>query len=127
MSEAATRGVRISVKSEFMPDRSDPQNGTFFFAYHVTITNEGTVPVKLVSRHWIITDSIGREQEVRGAGVVGKQPRLEPGESFRYTSGCPLPTQIGTMHGTYQMVTDEGEKFDADIAPFTLAIPGALN
>jgi ApaG protein len=127
MSEATTRGVKVKVVSEFVPERSDPQNGEFFFAYHVTIENHGDEPVKLVSRHWIITDGMGKEQEVKGPGVVGKQPRLRPGEAFEYSSACPLTTQIGSMHGTYRMVTDGGESFEATIAPFTLAIPGALN
>lgn len=127
MSEATTRGIRVHVKSEFVPDRSDPQNGEFFFAYHVTIENHGTEPVQLLSRHWVITDGMGKEQEVRGPGVIGKQPRLMPGEAFAYSSACPLSTQIGSMYGTYQMVTDTGESFEARIAPFTLAIPGALN
>ena len=127
MSEATTRGIRVKVESEFVPDRSDPNNGEFFFAYTVKIENHGSEPVRLLSRHWIITDGMGKEQEVRGPGVVGKQPRLEPGEAFEYTSACPLTTQIGSMHGTYRMVTDSGETFDAKIAPFTLAIPGALN
>jgi ApaG protein len=127
MSEAITRGVRITVEADFLPERSDPQNGEFFFIYHVTIENHGDEPVKLVSRHWVITDAMGKEQEVRGPGVVGKQPHLRPGESFEYTSACPLSTQIGSMYGSYQMITDGGETFDAEIAPFTLAIPGALN
>jgi ApaG protein len=127
MSEATTRGIRVKVESEFVPDRSDPHNGEFFFAYHVKIENHGEEPVRLLSRHWIITDGMGKEQEVRGPGVVGKQPRLRPGEAFEYTSACPLSTQIGSMYGSYQMVTDGGETFDAKIAPFTLAIPGALN
>jgi ApaG protein len=127
MSEATTRGIRVKVESEFVPDRSDPNNGEFFFAYTVKIENHGSEPVRLLSRHWIITDGMGKEQEVRGPGVVGKQPRLEPGEAFEYTSACPLTTQIGSMHGSYRMVTDSGETFDAKIAPFTLAIPGALN
>jgi ApaG protein len=127
MSEATTRGIRVKVESEFVPDRSDPPNGEFFFAYHVKIENHGEESVRLLSRHWIITDGMGKEQEVRGPGVVGKQPRLRPGEAFEYTSACPLSTQIGSMHGTYRMVTDGGETFDAKIAPFTLAIPGALN
>jgi ApaG protein len=127
MSEAITRGIRVKVESEFVPERSDPQNGEFFFAYHVTIENRSDEPVQLVSRHWYITDGMGKEQEVRGPGVVGKQPRLRSGESFEYTSACPLSTQIGSMRGTYQMVTDGGDTFDAEIAPFTLAIPGALN
>ena len=127
MSEAITRGIRVKVESEFVPERSDPQNGEFFFAYHVTIENRGDEPVQLVSRHWLITDGMGKEQEVRGPGVIGKQPRLRPGESFEYTSACPLSTQIGSMRGTYQMVTEGGDTFEAEIAPFTLAIPGALN
>jgi len=117
----------VRVESEFVPERSDPQNGEFFFAYHVTIENRGAEPVQLVSRHWVITDAMGTEQEVRGPGVVGKQPRLRPGEAFEYTSACPLSTQIGSMRGSYRMVTDGGETFDARIAAFTLAIPGALN
>ena len=127
MSEATTRGIRVKVESEFVPDRSDPHNGEFFFAYTVKIENHGEEPVRLLSRHWVITDGMGKEQEVRGPGVVGKQPRLQPGEAFEYTSACPLSTQIGSMHGSYRMVTDGGETFDAKIAPFTLAIPGALN
>ena len=127
MSDALTRGIRVKVESEFIPERSDPQNGEFFFAYHVTIENHGEEPVRLLSRHWIITDGMGKEQEVRGPGVVGKQPRLAPGETFQYSSACPLSTQIGSMYGSYHMVTDGGESFEAEIAPFTLAIPGALN
>jgi len=127
MSESLTRGIRVKVESEFIPERSDPQNGEFFFAYHVTIENRGDEPVRLLSRHWVITDGMGKEQEVRGPGVVGKQPRLAPGETFQYSSACPLTTQIGSMYGSYQMVTDGGETFEAEIAPFTLAIPGALN
>ena len=127
MSESLTRGIRVKVESEFIPERSDPQNGEFFFAYHVTIENRGDEPVRLLSRHWVITDGMGKEQEVRGPGVVGKQPHLAPGETFQYSSACPLTTQIGSMYGSYQMVTDGGETFDAEIAPFTLAIPGALN
>ena len=127
MSESLTRGIRVKVESEFIPERSDPQNGEFFFAYHVTIENHGDEPVRLLSRHWIITDGMGKEQEVRGPGVVGKQPRLAPGETFQYSSACPLSTQIGSMYGSYHMVTDGGESFEAEIAPFTLAIPGALN
>ena len=127
MSESLTRGIRVKVESEFIPERSDPQNGEFFFAYHVTIENRGNEPVRLLSRHWVITDGMGKEQEVRGPGVVGKQPRLAPGETFQYSSACPLTTQIGSMYGSYHMVTDGGESFEAEIAPFTLAIPGALN
>lgn len=126
MSEAITRGVRILVESEYVPSRSDPDTQSYFFAYHVTIRNEGEETVQLVSRHWIITDASGKEQEVRGLGVVGEQPRLEPGEGFSYTSACPLSTPVGSMRGSYQMVTDGGEIFEAWIAPFTLAVPGVL-
>lgn len=127
MSEAVTRGVRVLVRSEFVPQRSEPEANNYFFAYHITIRNEGMEPIRLISRHWIIADSSGKEQEVRGLGVVGQQPRLEPGETFDYTSACPLATPVGSMRGTYQMVTDTGETFDAVIAPFTLAVPGVLN
>jgi ApaG protein len=121
MSVAVTRGVRVEVESEYVPDRSDPERGSYFFAYHVKITNEGNETVQLVSRHWIITNAEGRTEEVRGPGVVGEQPKLEPGEAFEYSSFCPLNTPMGTMHGTYQMVTETGARFDAAIAPFTLA------
>jgi ApaG protein len=122
-SEATTRGVRVAVRSEYAPDRSRPSRKEWFFIYTVTISNEGAEPVQLVTRHWLITDDTGRTEEVRGPGVVGKQPTLKPGESFEYTSGCPLPTPSGTMEGTYQMVSESGETFDATIAPFTLSGP----
>ena len=122
-SEAVTRGIRVQVLSEYAGDRSDPRNNQWFFLYTIEITNEGTDTVQLVSRHWIITDAEGRVEEVRGPGVVGQQPVLAPGESFTYTSGCPLTTPFGTMEGTYQMVAESGERFDAKIAPFTLSEP----
>ena len=122
-----TRGVRVGVKSAYIPERSDPVQSQYFFAYHVTISNESTETVQLVSRHWIITDGDGRMEQVKGPGVVGEQPVLAPGEAFEYTSFCPLRTAIGSMHGTYQMVTAAGERFDAEIAPFSLAVPTALN
>ena len=122
-SEAVTRGVRVRVQSEFNPDRSDPSRGQWFFLYTIKIANEGTETVQLLTRHWIITDSEGKVEEVRGPGVVGKQPILKPGESFEYTSGCPLATAFGMMEGTYQTVTTDGERFDAKIAPFTLSEP----
>lgn len=125
--ETVTRGIRITVQPEYMPDRSDPGADNYLFAYHITIRNEGKEPVKLVSRHWIITDGSGREEQVRGPGVVGEQPHLDPGDGFRYTSACPLSTPVGTMHGSFQMVTDTGEQFDAQISPFTLASPGTLH
>jgi ApaG protein len=126
-SEAVTRGIRVHVESTFVPERSDPIAGTWFFAYAIRISNEGTEIVQLLSRHWIITDSTGRHEEVRGPGVVGEQPTLRPGESFEYTSFCPLSTAVGTMHGTYQMATDDQRSFDIEIAPFTLSEPFAIN
>lgn len=125
--ETVTRGIRITVQPEYMPDRSDPAEGNFLFAYHITIRNEGPEPVKLVSRQWIITDGSGKQEQVNGPGVVGEQPHLRPGEGFRYTSACPLATPVGSMHGSFQMVTDGGETFDALIQPFTLAPPGTLH
>ena len=122
-SEALTRGVRVRVNAEYSPERSSPAAEQWFFLYTVTISNEGTDTVQLVTRQWIITDGNGQVEEVRGPGVVGRQPVLRPGESFTYTSGCPLPTAIGTMAGTYQMVTREGDAFDAEIAPFVLSEP----
>jgi ApaG protein len=127
VSQATTRGVRVSVLSQYVPERSTPDEGYYFFAYQVTIANEGEQTVQLLSRHWIITHGTGRTEEVRGPGVVGEQPVLAPGESFRYTSACPLSTPVGTMHGAYQMVTADGERFDARIAPFSLAMPLALH
>jgi ApaG protein len=127
MSEAITRGVKIEVEPLYLEQHSDPRGGVWMFAYNVTILNEGTETVQLVSRHWIITDATGRVEEVRGSGVIGEQPVIPPGRQFTYTSGCPLPTPMGTMHGTYQMVTQKGERFDAVIAPFTLAEPYTVN
>jgi ApaG protein len=122
-SEALTRGVRVSVVSVYAPSRSRPQANEWFFLYTITIKNEGTEPVQLISRHWIITNAAGEVEEVRGPGVIGQQPVIVPGESFTYTSGCPLTTQFGTMEGTYQMVTTSGEPFDVKIATFTLSEP----
>ncbi len=127
MSDAITRGVRVRVESRYVAERSTPREGYYFFAYRVRISNEGAERVQLVSRHWTITDAHGRTEEVRGPGVVGEQPVLGPGGTFEYTSFCPLPTPIGSMQGTYQMVTDSGARFDAEIAPFSLAVPTALN
>jgi len=127
MSEAMTRGIRVEVRPNYLENQSDPRSGLWMFAYHVRILNDSTDTVQLLSRHWIITDATGRVEEVRGPGVVGEQPVLAPGQSFDYTSGCPLPTPMGTMHGTYQMVTQRGERFDAEIAPFTLAEPYTVN
>jgi ApaG protein len=122
-SEAVTRGVRVYVESEYAPERSEPTRNEWFFLYTVRISNEGAEVVQLLTRHWVITDGTGHVEEVRGPGVVGKQPILKPGESFEYTSGCPLSTPFGVMEGTYQMVTGSGERFDAKVAPFTLSEP----
>lgn len=126
VSEACTHGFRVRVESWFLPEQSAPEHGRWFFAYHVTITNENGVAAQLVSRHWVITDAHGEVHEVRGLGVVGKQPWLRPGEEFAYTSGCPLETPVGSMHGTYRMVSLDGRSFDIVIPPFTLAVPGVL-
>ena len=122
-SEAVTRGLCIRVETEYCQQRSRPHQGLWFFLYTVTLVNHGQEPVQLLTRHWIIRDGDGHIEEVKGPGVVGEHPVLEPGESFEYTSGCPLPTPFGTMRGTYQMVTKSGEKFDAEIAPFDLSGP----
>ena len=127
MSDTTTNGIRVQVKTMFLPDGSSPRENQYNFAYHITITNVGSETAQLISRHWIITDAEGDTQEVRGPGVVGEQPVLEPGASFEYTSYCPLKTNVGTMQGSYQMVRPNGELFEARIAPFTLAVPHALN
>jgi ApaG protein len=127
MSDTTTRGVRVEVKSAFVPERSSPQENHYFFAYQVRISNVGEETVHLVSREWIITDADGNVEQVNGPGVVGEQPILEPGEHFEYTSFCPLTTSIGSMHGSYQMVAASGDRFDAEIAPFSLAVPTAIN
>jgi ApaG protein len=122
-SEAVTRGVRVTVLAQYSPQRSQPSQQQWFFLYTVRIANEGEVTVQLISRHWIITDGMGQVEEVRGLGVVGQQPVLERGQAFEYTSGCPLTTPFGSMHGTYQLVTESGDRFDTEIAPFTLEAP----
>jgi len=127
MSSAVTDGIRVVVKSEYRPDRSEPQRRRWLFSYTVTISNEGTSPAQLLTRHWIIVDGSGHREDVRGDGVVGHQPRLEPGQSFEYTSFCVLQTSHGSMRGTYQMTRDGGEQFDAAIAPFPLVIPELVN
>ncbi len=126
-SECVTRGVRIEVRARYSAEHSDPRQNQWFFLYTVRIRNEGAEAVQLVSRHWIISDATGRVQEVRGEGVVGEQPVLEPGEDFEYTSGCPLQTPFGEMHGSYQMLGPEGIRFDAQIARFELREPGAIH
>jgi ApaG protein len=125
-SEATTRNVRVHVEARYSPDHSDPPRREWFFLYTVRITNVGDETVRLLSRHWIITDASGNVEEVRGPGVVGHRPVLAAGQSFEYTSGCPLSMPFGSMHGTYQMVTERGEHFDAEIAPFALSEPGSI-
>jgi ApaG protein len=122
-SEAVTHNVRVEVESQYAPEYSRPQQNEWFFYYTVRITNEGEETVQLLSRHWIITDARGKTEEVKGPGVVGEQPVLAAGESFQYTSGCPLPTSTGLMHGTYQMTNEAGDRFEVDIAPFALHEP----
>jgi ApaG protein len=126
-SETLTHGVRVRVEPEYLPDQSEPSAGLWVHCYHVDIRNEGETPVQLLSRHWIITNAEGKEEHVHGPGVVGMQPVIEPGRSFQYTSGCPLDTAVGSMHGSFQMVARDGARFDALIEPFTLADPLALN
>src|SRR5262245_11658337 len=120
MYQAVTRDIRVNVTPRFLPERSSPDNGYFFWAYTIEITNHGSETVQLKTRHWKITDAHGRLQEVRGPGVVGEQPVLKPGESFEYTSGVPLPTPSGFMHGSYGMETTEGENFDIEVPAFSL-------
>ena len=126
-SKAVTRGVRIEVSTEYDPSRSFPEHNRWFYLYTVEISNDGSETVQLVSRHWIITDASGHVEEVKGPGVVGESPVLEEGDTFQYTSGCPLTTPYGTMHGTYQMVTADGDRFDAQIAEFVLGEPRSLH
>jgi len=122
-SEAVTHNVRVEVQSRYAPEHSQPAQGEWFFHYTIRISNQGEEVVQLLTRHWIISDALGQTQEVRGEGVVGEQPVLHPGESFQYTSGCPLKTSTGVMRGTYQMVTGDGDRFDVEIAPFALHEP----
>jgi ApaG protein len=119
--------ITIEVETNYLDEQSEPREQRYVFAYTITIRNEGDVPAKLLTRHWIITDSNGRVQEVRGDGVVGEQPYLKPGQGFRYSSGAVLETPVGTMQGSYQMLADDGAKFEAPIPAFRLAIPGMLH
>jgi ApaG protein len=125
VSTAVTQSIRVTVNARFLPEQS--ANGRWAFAYTVRIENLGQVPAQLKSRHWIITDGNGKREEVKGDGVVGNQPILRPGQKFEYTSGAVLQTPHGSMQGSYRMVTEDGRQFDAQIAPFTLSRPGALN
>ena len=119
--------IDVDVESTYLEEQSVPAEHRYVFAYTVTLRNAGQVPAKLLTRHWIITDANGRVQEVRGEGVVGEQPHLRPGQGFRYSSGAVIDTPVGSMQGSYQMLADDGERFDAPIAAFRLAIPGVLN
>jgi ApaG protein len=119
--------IEVHVSTRFLPDQSQPGERRFVFAYTIRIHNAGRVAAKLVSRHWLITDDDGNVQEVRGEGVVGEQPWLRPGDDFEYTSGAVLETPLGTMHGSYQMLADDGTRFDAPIAAFTLSVPRVLH
>ena len=125
--EQAQHKIRVEVDTSYLEDQSDPKEHRYVFSYTITIRNEGSVPARLLTRHWIITDSNGKVQEVRGEGVVGEQPYLKPGQGFRYSSGAVLETPVGAMQGSYQMVADDGEQFDAPISPFRLAMPGMLH
>lgn len=126
-SEAVTLGVRVRVTARYSAEHSQPLRNQWLFLYTVTISNERTETVQLVSRHWIITNASNTVEDVKGLGVVGQQPTLEPGESFEYTSSCPLKTPFGSMRGTYQMVTSGGEKFDVKVAPFALTEPYTIH
>jgi ApaG protein len=127
MAEAKKYEIKIEVTTQYLDDQSDPPSGRFIFAYNITIANCGTVPAQLISRHWVITDAEGQVQEVRGLGVVGHQPLLNPGQQFEYTSGCNLATPVGTMRGSYQMTAEDGTQFEATIPEFVLSMPRTLH
>ena len=118
--------IRVDVETSYLDEQSDPREGRFAFSYTITIRNEGQVPARLLTRHWIITDANGKVEEVRGDGVVGEQPYLKPGQGFRYSSGAAIETPVGVMQGSYEMVADDGQRFDAPIQPFRLAMPGIV-
>lgn len=123
----APHSIRVEVETSYLDEQSDPREHRYVFAYTITIRNDGPTPARLLTRHWVITDANGKVQEVRGDGVVGEQPYLEPGQGFRYSSGAVIETPVGAMQGSYQMVSDDGLAFDAPIPPFRLAIPGVLH
>ena len=127
MDEHSDYALEISVATQFLDEQSDPDGERYVFAYTIRIRNLGRLPAQLLDRHWVITDGNGKIEEVRGEGVVGEQPRLEPGEAFTYTSGAVLATAVGTMQGSYHMAGDDGTEFDAPIPPFTLAVPRTLH
>src|SRR5882724_9225329 len=125
--EQSQHKIRVEVDTSYLEDQSDPKEQRYVFSYTITIRNEGSVPARLLTRHWIITDSNGKVQEVHGEGVVGEQPYLKPGQGFRYSSGAVLETPVGAMQGSYEMIADDGKRFDAPIAPFSLAMPGVVH
>ncbi|MBL4762385.1 MAG: Co2+/Mg2+ efflux protein ApaG [Gammaproteobacteria bacterium] len=127
MSDEETCKIKVDVVTSYIKDQSKPEKDYYVFSYTITISNEGPVAARLLARHWVITDANNRTQEVQGDGVVGEQPRLQPGENFQYTSGTMLETPVGTMHGTYHMVLDSGLRFDAEIPKFTLSMPRTLH
>ncbi len=127
MAESKKYQIAVNTAPQYLADQSDPTSERYVFAYTITIENVGTVPAQLISRHWVITDGNSQVQEVRGLGVIGQQPLLQPGETFEYTSGCQLNTPVGTMHGRYQMTAEDGTQFEAEIAEFTLSIPRVLH
>jgi ApaG protein len=127
MERECKYGVTVQAQSVFIPEQSDEENDRYVFAYTITLTNSGSIAARLVSRHWIITDAENRVQEVRGLGVIGEQPHLKPGERFQYSSGTAIATPVGTMKGSYQMVADDGQRFDAPIPEFTLSVPRVLH
>ncbi|MGH8672214.1 MAG: Co2+/Mg2+ efflux protein ApaG [Burkholderiales bacterium] len=127
MDDPKKYNISVSAQTMFVPEQSDEAQGRFVFAYTITIENAGTVAAQLVSRHWVITDAENQVQEVRGLGVVGEQPVMKPGEQFQYTSGTAIATPVGTMRGSYQMVAEDGVRFDAAIPEFTLSMPRVLH
>jgi len=127
MNDEVNYDIRVNVSTQYIEAESNAEASRFVFAYTITITNQGDIPAKLLSRHWIITDANNRTQEVKGKGVIGEQPYLKPGQSFQYTSGTMLETPVGSMQGTYQMIADDDHHFDAIIEPFSLALPRMLN
>ena len=127
MAEGKKYQITINVNTAYLAEQSDPSADRYVFAYTISIANTGTVSAQLISRHWIITDAENVTQEVKGLGVIGEQPLLRPGESFEYTSGTAMATPVGTMHGTYQMVAEDGNKFEAEIPQFTLSMPRVLH
>ena len=126
MSDAEHK-IRVDVETAYLDEQSEPREARYVFSYTITIRNEGQVPARLLGRHWVITDANGKVEEVRGDGVVGEQPYLKPGQGFRYSSGAVIETPVGSMQGSYQMLGDDGEQFDAPIAAFRLAKPGLLH